>query len=256
MCVHVCCEFKGTCTSSRPESVCRGRDLRGLAHVNPPTRGGLNCGCRHWLKSSQEGVDVGTRVIFHSSGLGSGDTTLPPHPTPRTDLERLLYPEDGLSDGSVKRQGAGPYDLLSPRSQRGPRPCPGASCVPALASLISQGHPSGSHEEGSFADFRGLDSSPSPLWRNVRSALSSLPLRASLQHDLLLPGCSRRPRGPEVMGSTSPLPDGPPDGVMHPTPLPQGPREGGTLSSLSHQGPCTSLGASKAHAGWLAGWTS
>lgn len=130
-----------------------------------------------------------------------------------------------MSDGSVKRQGAGPYDLLSPRSQRGPRPYPGASCVPALASLISQGHPSWSHEEGSFADFRGLDSSPSPLWRNIHSALSSLPLTASLQRDLLLPGCSRRPRGPEVMGSTSTLPDGPPDGVMHPTPLPQGPRE-------------------------------
>ena len=27
------------------------------------------------------------------------------------------------------------------------------------------------------------------------------------------------------MGSTSTLPDGPPNGVMHPTPLPQGPRE-------------------------------
>lgn len=37
MCVHECCEFRGTFTSSRPESVCGGRDLRGLAHVDPPT---------------------------------------------------------------------------------------------------------------------------------------------------------------------------------------------------------------------------
>ena len=36
-CVHMCCEFRGTCTSSRPESMCGERDLRGLAHVGPPT---------------------------------------------------------------------------------------------------------------------------------------------------------------------------------------------------------------------------
>lgn len=37
VCVHECYEFRGTFTSSRPESVCGGRELRGLAHVDPPT---------------------------------------------------------------------------------------------------------------------------------------------------------------------------------------------------------------------------